>query len=125
MTVNDIASFALILPKTYKHQFTDSQGNPLTCYGAEWDVVDGELGLKITDGFYESYNGETLPGIWMSDRDVYQAGTTPTIGAEVKYKLATPIYITQTGLSIRMLEGVNNLYADCGEVLSGKYWANV
>jgi hypothetical protein len=104
--------------ETYTQQF------PTTIYGAEWDVVNGELGLKITDGFYSSYNGETLPGVWMSDRDVYQAGTTPTIGAEVKYKLATPIYITQTGLSIRMLQGVNNLYADCGEILEGEYFVD-
>ena len=104
------------------HTETTTLYFPTTIYGAEWDVINGELGLKITDGFYSSYNGETLPGIWMSDRDVYQAGTTPTIGAEVKYKLATPTYITLTGLSIRLLEGTNNIYADCGEVLEGEYF---
>lgn len=106
---------------TYTHAFTDAQGNPLTVYGAEWDVVSGEL--KQTDGYIASYNGETLPSTWISDRDVYASGTTPTTGAEVVYKLATPTTIPQTPLSIRLLDGVNNLYADCGEVLSGKYWA--
>lgn len=96
---------------------------PTTIYGAEWDVVSGEL--KATDGYIASYNGESLPSTWISDRDVYASGTTPTIGAEVVYKLATPTTIDLSPLSIRMLEGTNNLYADCGEILSGKYWANV
>ena len=96
---------------------------PRTIYGAEWDVVGGEL--KQTDGYIASYNGESLPSTWISDRDVYASGTTPTTGAEVVYKLATPTTINLSPLSIRMLQGVNNVYADCGEVLSGKYWANV
>lgn len=44
---------------------------------------------------------------------------------QIKYPLATPTTIQLSPLSIRLLEGTNNLYADCGEVLSGKYWANV
>lgn len=32
---------------------------------------------------YTSYNGETLTGKWISDRDVYAVGRTPTIGADV------------------------------------------
>ncbi len=44
---------------------------------------------------------------------------------QLKYPLATPTTIDLSPLSIRLLEGTNNLYADCGEVLSGKYWANV
>ena len=93
---------------------------PTTIYGAEWDVVSGEL--KQTDGYIASYNGETLPSTWISDRDVYASGTTPTIGAEVVYKLATPQTIDLSPLSIRMLEGVNNVYADCGEILEGEYF---
>ena len=59
---------------------------PQTIYGAEWDVVDGDL--KQTDGYIASYNGESLPSTWISDRDVYDGTNTPTIGAEVVYKLA-------------------------------------
>lgn len=103
--------------KQYTQQF------PTTIYGAEWDVVGGEL--KQTEGYIASYNGETLPSTWISDRDVYASGTTPTTGAEVVYKLATPTTIPQQPLSIRLLEGSNNVYADCGEILSGKYWAEV
>ena len=36
-----------------------------------------------------------FPGEWVSDRDEYQAGTTPTIGAEVAYK-TTPSYVRVT-----------------------------
>jgi len=107
--------------KQYTHAFTDSQGNPLTVYGAEWDVVSGDL--KQTDGYIASYNGESLPSTWISDRDVYASGTTPTTGAEVVYKLATPTTIDLSPLSIRMLQGTNNLYADCGEVIEGEYFS--
>lgn len=94
---------------------------PQTIYGAEWDVVNGEM--KQTDGYIASYNGETLPSTWISDRDVYDGTNTPTIGAEVVYKLATPTTIDLSPLSIRLLEGTNNLYADCGEVIEGEYFS--
>ena len=45
--------------------------------------------------YIASYNGETLSGEWVSDRDEYTAGTTPTIGAEVAYK-TTPSYVRVT-----------------------------
>ena len=45
-------------------------------------------------GHIASYNGESLPGMWWSDRDVYSYGTTPTTGAEVVYELAIPVYVT-------------------------------
>ena len=94
---------------------------PQTIYGAEWDVVSGKL--KQTDGYIASYNGESLPSSWISDRDVYDGTNTPTIGAEVVYKLATPTTIDLSPLSIRMLQGTNNIYADCGEVIEGEYFS--
>lgn len=49
---------------------------------SEWDYI-------------ASYNGETLSGEWMSDRDKYVSGTTPTTGAEVVYKTtATHVKVT-------------------------------
>jgi len=95
---------------------------PQTVYGGEWNVVDGSL--SVTDGYIASYNGETLPSTWISDRDVYASGTTPTTGAEVVYKLATPTTIDLSPLSIRMLQGTNNVYADCGEVIEGEYFVD-
>ena len=55
-------------------------------YGLEFDPIKGKL-WKVTEHI-ASYNGETLPGHWLSDRDTYLEGTTPQTGAEVIYRLA-------------------------------------
>ena len=70
--------------------------------------------LTVTDANIASYNGETLPGEWISDRDVYAAGTTPTTGAQVVYKLATPQTYQLTPEEVTTLLGQNNVWADCG-----------
>lgn len=62
---------------------------PSAMYGGIVDVLNGTV--IVTHGHIASYNGETLPGVWYSDRDEYVAGTTPTLGAEVVYELETPI----------------------------------
>lgn len=85
-----------------------------TVYGGTLDVVTGEL--VVTDGYIASYNGETLPSTWISDRDVYVSGTTPSIGAEVVYKLATPITVQLTPTEVKTLLGTNNVWADSGDV---------
>lgn len=88
---------------------------PETIYGGTVDAVTG-AGSK-TWGYIVSYNGESLPGEWISDRDVYSAGTTPTTGAQVAYKLATPEPIQATGgQSIPALSGTNTLYTDAGDI---------
>lgn len=94
-----------------------------TVYGGEVDVVNGEL--KITDGYIASYNGETLPSTWISDRDVYAEGTTPTTGAEVVYTLASPTTVSLTPTLIKSLEGINNLSVDTGEVIELEYFKEV
>lgn len=88
---------------------------PETIYGGTVDAVTGE-GSK-TWGYIASYNGESLPGEWMSDRDVYSAGATPTTGAQVAYKLATPTAFQATGAqSIPALPGTNTIYTDADNV---------
>lgn len=87
-----------------------------TVYGGTLDVTNGLL--TVTYGYIESYDGEELPGEWISDRDVYAAGTTPSSGAEVVYKLDEEdyeIYQIQTQ-SLTMLEGINNIWSDAGPV---------
>ena len=84
-----------------------------TCYGGELDVKSGVL--KVTDGYIASYNGETLPSTWISDRDVYAPNTSPTTGAEVVYKLATPQEIQLTPTEVTLLLGINNIWADSGD----------
>ena len=88
---------------------------PETIYGGTVDVVTG-VGSK-TWGYIASYNGESLPGEWISDRDVYSAGTTPTTGAQVAYKLATPTAFQATGnQSLPALPGTNTIYTDADSV---------
>ena len=91
-----------------------------TYYGGTLDVVSGVL--TVDRGYIASYNGETLPSTWISDRDVYAEGTTPTIGAEVVYELATPTTIQLTPTAVKSLLGTNNLWADTGDVTEASYW---
>ena len=89
-------------------------------YGGMLDVTTGVL--TVTHGHIASYNGETLPGKWISDRDVYAVGTTPTTGAQVVYELATPQTIQLTPAEVRTLVGLNNIWADTGDITSLTYW---
>jgi hypothetical protein len=45
-------------------------------------------------------------------------------GVQLVYELVAPTTIDLSPLSIRMLQGTNNLYADCGEVLEGEYFVD-
>jgi len=90
-----------------------------TRYGGTLDVVSGEL--KVVP-YYASYNGETLEGEWISDRDVYAVGTTPTIGAQVVNIGATPTTIQLTPTQVKSLLGTNNIWADTGNILEGEYF---
>ena len=84
---------------------------PETIYGGTVDAVRG-VGSK-TWGYIASYNGEALPGERISDRDVYSAGASPTTGAQVAYKLATPEPFQATGNQpIPALAGENTVYTD-------------
>ena len=85
-----------------------------TVYGGTLDVTTGVL--TVTDGYIASYAGETLPSTWISDRDVYASGTTPTTGAEVVYKLDTPQTYQLTPQEVRTLLGTNNIFSDCDSV---------
>lgn len=84
---------------------------PETVYGGSVDAVTG-VGSK-TWGYIASYNGESLPGEWISDRDVYSAGATPTTGAQVAYQLATPEPFQATGNQpLTSLLGYNTIYTN-------------
>ena len=69
-----------------------------TRYGGTLDVVSGVL--TLTHGYIASYNGETLP----------------STGAEVCYELATPQTYQLTPTQVKSLLGVNNVWADTGDV---------
>lgn len=89
-----------------------------TVYGGQVDFKTGNVTVEW--GYIASYDGETLPSEWISDRDVYAAGTTPTTGAEVAYKLATPTELTLTPAEIELLKGNNTITTD-GKTITLEY----
>lgn len=84
-----------------------------TVYGGTVDLTTGKL--TVTDANIASYNGEALPSTWISSMDVYSEGGTPTTGAQVVYKLETPIEYDLTPTQVQMLLGTNNLWCDTGD----------
>ena len=91
---------------------------PRTIYGGKIDPATGEG--QETWGYIASYAGETLPGEWISDRDEYAAGATPTMGAQVAYKLATPVPFTATGGQTALaLAGTNVIITDADALTVG------
>lgn len=84
-----------------------------TVYGGAMDLTTGQL--VVTHGNIAAYNGESLPGKWISDRDVYVPGTTPSTGAQVVYELSAPIAYQLTPLEVTTLLGSNNIWADTGD----------
>lgn len=88
-----------------------------TVYGGTVDVVSGVL--TQTWGYIASYDGETLPGEWMSSMDEYSAGGTPTTGAAVAYVLASPVTSQLTAQALAMLAGENVVSTDGDSVSVG------
>lgn len=78
---------------------------PTTVYGGTLDLTNGRL--VVDRAYIASYNGETLPGAWISDRDVYTGSNSPTTGAQVVYELTTPVITTITPSTLSLLKGLN------------------
>lgn len=87
---------------------------PKTIYGGTVDVGTGTL--TVSQAEIESYNGENLPGQWISDRDIYTPGTQPSIGAQVVYDLAESQTIQLAPQQIIALSGTNTLFTDAGNI---------
>ena len=93
-------STTLSFPETIYGGSVDQDGNGVK----EWNVIS-------------SYSDEPLPGEWISDRDTYTAGSTPTTGAQVAYKLAAPETFTAAGAkTITAKSGVNTAFSDADNV---------
>ena len=107
----------IVLGLTAPTACTSYQGDTLTLALPE-TVYGGSVNAETGEGQKEwaliaSYAGEQLPGKWISDRDAYAAGKTPTIGAQVVYKLAAPAPFVATGnQQIPALSGVNTVLTD-------------
>lgn len=87
-------------------------------YGGELDVKDEVIHPYK---YYANYNGETLLGRWISSLDEYAVGATPTIGAQVVDFGAFDSDITITPTTISSHNGVNNIWADTGDIINCKY----
>lgn len=85
-----------------------------TVFGGNLDVNSGKLTVTMEN--IPSYAGETLPGAWISDRDVYAPETTPTTGAQVVYEISTPYTIQLTGSQVELLKGLNNVISDANKI---------
>jgi len=82
--------------------------------GGHVDITNGKL---TPHKYYESYNGETLVGQWLSSMDVYSAGATPTIGAEVIDLGANDTTRNIISASVPVVEGeTNHVWTDNGTV---------
>lgn len=103
---------------TYDITFPSEAG---TVYGGKLDVTNGTL--MVTEANIASYDGETLPGEWISDRDVYSAGATPTTGAQVVYKLSNPIAYQLTPQQIELFAGTNNIWHNANGDTELTYYA--
>ena len=66
----------------------------------------------------DSYNGETIGEPWISDRDEYAAGATPSTGAQVAYTLDEPLEIpvSVSNTPIKSLSGYNHIESTTGEM---------
>lgn len=71
---------------------------------------NGDTILSNLYGHIESYDGETLTGKWLSDRDVYSVGSVPTTGAEVLYELEQPVTSELDNVYIVTLAGMNYVW---------------
>ena len=95
---------------------------PSTLYGGTLDVLTGAV--KSEWGYIASYDGETLPGEWISSMDTYTEGATPSTGAQVAYKLATPQTYQLSPNTIKTLKGLNNVWHNANGEIALKYWTH-
>lgn len=93
-----------------------------TVWGGALDTYTGVL--TVTDDQIASYNGETLPGAWVSDRDAYAAGSAPSIGAQVVYKLASPQTVRLTPHRLPA-QGDNTCAQTDGSAMQAKYSSRI
>ena len=82
-------------------------------------TVDASTGKIIEEyGYIASYAGETLPGEWVSDRDLYDPNNpnTPTTGAMVIYELTDPTEAYTQRVVIITYVGDNYMWSNTGDI---------
>lgn len=103
---------------TITEDFSNSIG---VIYSGSYNVLTGAV-EKCS--YYSSYNGESINGTWMSDRDVYEIGALPTIGAEVAEIGGNTTSYTVNSHIIPLSVGVNTIEID-NNTLSIEYYATI
>ena len=83
-----------------------------TVYGGALDVTRGLLSVCP---YYAAYAGEPLAGPWVSSRDVYAPGATPTAGAQVVHLGGATTDYQLNPVEVLTLLGANTFSADSGE----------
>ena len=107
----EVGSTATAYEAYHGNTYTIQLGD--TYYGGELDVTNGVL--TVTDVNIASYNGESINEPWICSEAVYSEGTTPPIGSQVVYPLATPITVQLTPTQVEQLLN-NTVWADTGDV---------
>ena len=77
--------------------------------------------LLKTWGYIQSYNGENLPDIWISESDTYAPNTVPSIGAKVIYKLSNPEETTITPVVTLTNEMIGKSFIAWGTYTLGEW----
>lgn len=105
---------------TYTYTIPTAAGDQ---YGFLYNPITGKL-TQVT-GHIASYNGETLPGHWISDRDDSTVDETPSTGAEVVYWLAEEDYTEYDGtpITVPLNYHTNFFFIDGGKLQELKYYA--
>lgn len=83
-------------------------------YGGILNILNKTI--EITKGYIQSYNGESLPGFWVSDRDEYVENSQPSLGAQVVYDLQNSNISRITIDDISLIPGTNVIQSDSGEM---------
>ena len=88
--------------------------------------IDKDGGCTLTAyPYYASYNGETLVGPWVSSMDEYEAGATPTTGAQVVDFGGTPTTYTLSSVTVpSTVQGENNWWHDANGNITMTYLAD-
>ena len=105
---------------TYTYTIPTAAGNQ---YGFLYNPITGKL-TQITQRI-ASYNGETLPDHWISDRDDPAEDETPSTGAEVIYWLDEEDYVEYDGtpITVPLNYHINFFFIDGGKLQELKYYA--
>lgn len=103
----------------YNDHYSYSLALGIQSWGGLWHALEGKLDEHWVE--IASYAGEQLPAQWLSDRDNYSEGGTPTIGAQVVYYTPTVTRKDTNALSFVTIFGINTVWTDHNDKLYIEY----